>query len=61
MKANYLSYEVQNVRILRQNLGRVDVKLYYLGMLCVPSFSSLSIEECHNILPCYNTPQKLGA
>jgi len=52
MKANYLSYEVQNVRILRQNLGRVDVKLYYLGMLCVPSFSSLSIEECHNILPC---------
>jgi hypothetical protein len=32
--------------------GRVDVKPYYLGMLCVPSFSSLSIEECHNILPC---------
>ncbi len=24
-------------------------------MLCVPSFSSLSIEECHNILPCKRT------
>ena len=36
-------------------LGRVDVKLYHLGMLCVPSFSSLSIEECHNILPCKRT------
>ncbi len=24
-------------------------------MLCVPCFSSLSIEECHNILPCKRT------
>ncbi len=24
-------------------------------MLCVPGFSSLSIEECHNILPCKRT------
>jgi hypothetical protein len=25
------------------------------GMLCVPGCSSLSIEECHNILPCERT------
>jgi hypothetical protein len=31
---------------------RVDVKLPYLGILCILCFSSLSIEECHNILPC---------
>ena len=24
-------------------------------MLCIPGFSSLSIEECHNILPCKRT------
>jgi L-serine dehydratase len=32
--------------------GRVDVKLYHLGMLCILCFSPLSIDECHNILPC---------
>ncbi len=33
--------------------GRVDVIwVFHWGILCVPSFSSLSIEECHNILPC---------
>jgi hypothetical protein len=35
--------------------GRVDVKLYYLGILCILRFSSLSIEECHNIQPCKRT------
>ena len=34
------------------HLGRVDVKLSYLGILCILRFSSLSIEECHNIQPC---------
>ena len=46
------SPESQNVRILRKIHGRVDVKLYYLGILCILRFSSLSIEECHNIQPC---------
>ena len=33
--------------------GRVDVLwFHHLGRVCIPRFSSLSIEECHNILPC---------
>ena len=28
-------------------------------MLCIPGFSSLSIEECHNILPCERTVTSL--
>jgi len=62
--------KLQNVRILRKatpfqelknsaktrgHLGRVDVKLYYLGILRILRFSSLSIEECHNIQPCKRT------
>ena len=36
-----------------QNRGRVDVIWSsYLDMVCVLCFSSLSLEECHNILPC---------
>ncbi len=31
----------------------------YLGMLCIPRFSSLSIKECHNILPCKITSMSL--
>jgi hypothetical protein len=32
--------------------SRVDVIwLSHLGMLCILCYSSLSIEECHNILP----------
>ena len=32
--------------------GRVDVIWrFHLGILCIPCCSSLSIEECHNILP----------
>ena len=35
---------------------RVDViQLTHLGILCIPCFPSLSIEECHNILPCKRT------
>ena len=37
-------------------IGRVDViQLRRLGMLRIPCFSSLSIEKCHNILPCERT------
>jgi len=40
--------------------GRVDVIwLFHLGMLCIPGVSSLSIEECHNILPCERTSTPL--
>ncbi len=49
------SHELQNVRILPQIRGRVDVKLYHLGILCILCCSSLSIEECHNIQPCKRT------
>ena len=31
----------------------------HLGLLCVPCFSSLSIEECHNIQPCEVTSMPL--
>ena len=40
--------------------GRVDaIWLFHLGMLCFPCVSSLSIEECHNILPCERTSTSL--
>jgi len=47
-----LFQKLKNNLTFRWHYGRVDVKLYHLGMLCIPCFSPLSIEECHNILPC---------
>jgi hypothetical protein len=44
------------------NRGRVDaIWLSHLAMLCVPGFSPLSIEECHNILPCKRASTPLTA
>ena len=43
----------QNDPILTRKICRVDViQLFHLGMLRILCFSSLSIEECHNIQPC---------
>jgi putative DNA primase/helicase len=43
-----------------QNSGRVDVIwLFHVGMLYIPCSCSLSIEECHNILPCERTSTPL--
>ncbi len=47
--------ELKNTTISRWHLGRVDVKLFHLGILCILRFSSLSIEECHSIQPCKRT------
>ncbi len=49
---SHLFQELKNTLIFRWHCGRIDVKLSHLGILCIPSFSSLSIEECHNIQPC---------
>jgi len=57
---SYLFQELENTLISEWHLGRVDVKLYHLGMLCIHGFSSLSIEECHNILPCERALTKLN-
>jgi len=40
--------------------GRVDVIWsFHVGILCIPCCSSLSIEECHNILPYKRTSTPL--
>jgi hypothetical protein len=51
-KGNENVGKCQNKRHCQYIRSRVDVIWRsHLGILCIPCYSSLSIEECHNILP----------